>query len=320
VNRLDPRTKRWLISAVKLLIVITVLAFIAQSIRAAQAALSESERFPLRALDVRWLLAAGGAYFLGLLPSCGYWHYLNRAMGQQASPYSTMRAYFAGHLGKYVPGKAMAVVLRAALLRGPRVDPAVITVSVFIETFTMMAVAATLAAAIIAWQFAEQGLLLLVAVGLTIAAGVPTWPPVIRFLVRILRITTWRKEIETALAGYTWKVMLVGWISETLGAAMFGISLWCVLRAMPLSTPLDGPFALWPRLAASVSLSMVAGFLSLLPGGMGVREYVLIQLLQDPFGQLVASISSVVLRLVWLLTEVAVSGILNLGQLWRRSS
>ena len=126
--------------------------------------------------------------------------------------------------------------------------------------------------------------------------------------------------METLLRGYTWRVMLIGWVTELFGWSIIGFSLWAVLRSMPLETPLDSPWVLWPRLTASVSLSMVAGFLSLLPGGLGVREVVLDQLLKQPFGQIVAPLSAVLLRLVWMLTELVVSGILYIGLGFRRPS
>ena len=65
---------------------------------------------------------------------------------------------------------------------------------------------------------------------------------------------------------------------------------------------------------------MVAGFLSLIPGGLGVREAVLDQLLKQPFGPLYAFVVPILLRLVWLLTELVVSGILYIGLGFRRSS
>jgi uncharacterized membrane protein YbhN (UPF0104 family) len=219
-----------------------------------------------------------------------------------------------------VPGKALAVVLRTAFLRGERVSSAVVAASVFIETFTMMSVGAALATALIAWQFSEHVYLLILGVVLMTLAGIPTWPPFVRWSVRRMKVTSWSEELEASLQGYTWRVMLVGWIIELFGWAVIGLSLWAVLRSLPLETPLASPLELWPRLTASVSLSMVAGFLSLLPGGLGVREVVLDQLLKQPFGQIVAPLSAVLLRMAWMLTELVVSGILYLGLGFRRQT
>ena len=55
---------------------------------------------------------------------------------------------------------------------------------------------------------------------------------------------------------------------------------------------------------------MVAGFLSLVPAGAGVREYVIMALVMQPFGEVAAIASAVLLRIVWLVAEVALAGIL----------
>ncbi len=67
-----------------------------------------------------------------------------------------------------------------------------------------------------------------------------------------------------------------------------------------------------PLLTATVGLAMVAGFISLIPGGLGVRDWILMTLLasQPQYGAKVAIVSAVLLRIVWLLSEVAVSAIL----------
>ena len=129
-----------------------------------------------------------------------YWHRLLRVLGQRPRLLETLRAYYAGHLGKYVPGKAMVVVIRTALLHRVQVDPAIAAVSVFAETLTMMTVGALLAALIISLSVSPvtRGLLVL-AIILMLVSGVPTWPPVFRFLVRRFRVTVVRPHVESAL-------------------------------------------------------------------------------------------------------------------------
>ena len=57
----------------------------------------------------------------------------------------TMGLYYAGNLGKYVPGKAMVVLLRTGGLRRFCCPAHVAIMSIFIETLLSMAVAASLA-------------------------------------------------------------------------------------------------------------------------------------------------------------------------------
>ncbi len=106
--------------------------------------------------------------------------------------------------------------------------------------------------------------------------------------------------------------MFQGWCANVIGWSIMGLSLWSVLRAIPVES-LAPWYQLWPRLTASVSLAVVAGFLSLLPSGLGVRELILNELMKEPFGITVALVSVILLRLVWLLAELAVSAILYIG-------
>ena len=71
-----------------------------------------------------WLVAAGLIYLAGLLPFALFWFRVLRVLGQRPTLRETLRAYYIGHLGKYVPGKAMVVVMRTALIRSDRWQPA----------------------------------------------------------------------------------------------------------------------------------------------------------------------------------------------------
>lgn len=316
---LADRRRQW-IALLKWLAGIVVLLFLVRSFwKAYREALARDPSFSLESIRLEWLGLAGLLYFLALIPMGAYWRHLNLRLGQRAPVGQTFRAYMIGHLGKYVPGKAMAVVLRTALMKGPQTDATLVAVSVFIETLTMMAVGAGLAAALIAWQFADRQVLLWTALGMMVIAGIPTWPPLVRLAANRLIPAGRKEELALALGGYTLRVMLVGWILELIGWSIMGFSLWSVLRALPLPQELNTASELWPRLTASVSLSMVAGFVSLLPGGLGVREMVLDEFLQGPFGPVFAPLSAILLRLIWMLTELAASIILYIGSRFRRS-
>ena len=96
----------------------------------------------------------------------------------------------------------------------------------------------------------------------------------------------------------------------TVAWALLAASLWAVLRSMNVEG--IGLVADFPLYLASVSLAMVAGFLSLIPGGLGVRDLLLTELMSPHFGNEVALVSAILLRLVWLGSELAISAILYL--------
>ena len=146
-----------------------------------------------------------------------------------------------------------------------------------------------------------------------IATGIPTLPPIFRRIVRAFPATKNSSEIQSSLQGLTFRVILYGWVACTLGWILMGLSLCAVVEAIPSSHSMPGWIEAAPIMVASVSLAVVTGFLSLIPGGLFVREYVLDQLLNKDFGSVVAIVAAVLLRVVWIVTELAVSGILYIA-------
>jgi len=309
VNEAPASSKQLWLRIARWAMAVIVTVFLVRAVADASASF-DREQFSLSRIQFSWLVAAGVAYLLGLLPMGLYWHYMLHVLGQRPGLGQTLRAYYVSHLGKYVPGKAMVVLLRMGLLRGGRFDSTLVAVSVFAETLTMMAVGAFLAAGMLAARLADHRGLLLLACGLMVVAGLPTVPPVFRRLIRGLRVHHASPQAAQALDRITLRVIAIGWLCNAIGWLLLAFSLWAVLRALPLAEPLAGFPQLMPRLVASVSLAVVAGFLSLLPGGLGVREWVLNELMIEPFGRVVAVSSAVLLRLVWLLSELLVSIIL----------
>jgi len=305
--------RRWLLLVGRWLIFALVVAGIVKTVLGAREDFAEAK---LRPADLNYALLAlaGGLYMVGSAPMGLFWFALLRAMGQRLRLLPTLRAFFIGHLGKYVPGKAMVVILRAGLIAGPGVSGGVAAVSVFVETLTMMAAGAAVAAVVIATSFPHRLDLLLLAVGLAAIAGVPTWMPVFRRIVWILKVRHAAPEVQPAMAGITYPVMGVGWLCNLIGWPLMGLSLWAVLAALPAhlierTNAANQPPVFLVALAA-VSLAMVAGFLSLLPGGVGVREYIVLTLLAPLVGTVAALVSAVLLRICWLAAELVVAGAL----------
>ena len=238
------------------------------------------------------------------------WRRVVRLMtGTQITLWSSYLQLAVVSVGKYVPGKALVVVLRAGLIRGVQVDIVVASISVFIETLTMMAVGAFWAVVVLLVQYREITTLRWLAVGLIIATVVPTLPPVFRTLVRRLR-PKFRTHFDEIAAGYTFGLVAQGWLACSCGWALLAVSFWATLKAIPYADPLENLITMFPVLLASVALATVLGFVSLLPGGVGVREWALNQLMVPQIGEVAALAGAIVLRLVWLLTELLISVIL----------
>jgi uncharacterized membrane protein YbhN (UPF0104 family) len=264
--------------------------------------------FALAQIQFGWLLAAGVMYLLALAPCWLFWHRTLHAMGQRPSRLESFRAFYIGHLGKYVPGKALVVVLRAGLVRSPRVDTTAAAVSVFVETLTMMAVGAAVAAALLALLFRGQLSMLLLALAAVVGAGVPTVPPIFRRLVRLAGARKFNPHIDRSLAGLDFRLMSFGWAANVPGWLLMGLSQWLTLRAIPTMAPVT--WEQLPVVTACVALAMVAGFVLLLPGGLGAREWVLMTLLAPVFGPGVAMVAAIAQRLLSLLAEFVLAAVL----------
>lgn len=316
-RQIQNHRKKWLVRAAKLFIVVLLVWFIRSTL---VDALEKLDEYQWRNFQPLWLVVAAGLYLLGLLPSGIYWHRILVAMGQHPRLSETLRAYYIGHLGKYVPGKAMVVVLRAGLIRSQRVDTKVAAVSVFLETLTMMAVGAFLAAAFLLVEYRQQPLWMLGAVGLMVIAGLPSLPMVMKRLVKLLRVDQDNDFVGEKLDSLSFGLIFSGWVTIALGWLLLGLSLWATFMAIGAPDELGGgvqfnPLAQLPLFTASVSLAMVAGFLSMIPGGLFVRDAILVKLLmlQIPALSSVAAWVAVLLRIVWLVSEVVLSGILYVG-------
>ena len=252
-------------------------------------------------------------YLVGLTAAGIFWLRTLHALGQEARLFETLRAYFIGHLGKYVPGKAMVVVLRAGLIRSHRVDTGIAAVSVLFETLTMMSVGSLWAAGVLVFYFRGHWFLFAVSLGLMATAGLPILPPVFRRLVRLTKAGRKDPDVVQRVEQLGIGRLLEGFALMSVTWFFLAMSLWAVLRGMNVEgLVLPGQIPLY---LAAVSLSMVAGFLSLIPGGAVVRELILAELMSPVFGDVIAVTSAILLRLVWLAGELVLSGVLYVAGL-----
>jgi uncharacterized membrane protein YbhN (UPF0104 family) len=315
VSNASATRRRWLLWSFRILVVTLVCFGVRGTVHRAWAQLSQHEWH----VDPAWLLAAGIFYGIGLVPMGWFWHRILAALGQPAPFAATIRSYFLGHIGKYVPGKAMAVVLRVAGVRRWVTSLRAAIVSTLLETLTMMSVGAFLAAAMAIVVLRLEPRLGAIALAMAVVAGLPTAPPIARWLARLgmarVREDADREtglasqtDMESSLNGVNVRLLASGWLAACVCWVFLGLSLWASLRAIGVDEV--QAMADLPRLVAVVAISVVAGFLSMLPGGLGVRDAFLMELMARDYGAANAVVAAVILRLVWLVTEVVVCGIL----------
>jgi uncharacterized membrane protein YbhN (UPF0104 family) len=279
-------------------------------------------------LEIRplWVAAAAASYTAGWLPSVWFWRRLMRRCGARVGWFDTLRAYFCGHLGKYVPGKGMVLVIRSALLKPAGCPVTVSALTATFETLVMMGAGTAVAVALapqlvtpeqlVSWpgwarSVVERPLLPAALVVLACAVLLPVLAQLLtKLAVRMTPLGMSGGEravrLDTRLLAESLVVLTLGW-------ALHGLSLGCTLRAV------GGPANLadWPLWTAAASLSTVGGFLAVFaPAGIGVREGLLLELLRVQPGvthpQAVAA--PLLLRVVWFVTELLAAAVLYRGR------
>ena len=132
----------------------------------------------------------------------------------------------------------------------------------------------------------------------------------LKLIIRKLKSRESAERMSEILDQLNWSTLAIGWGCAIVCWCFYGLSLWAVIRALPLADDSVITGGTMVDLVASVSLATVGGFVSLVPGGFLVREWVLNQLMTPAFGAVVSLVAPALLRIVWLLTELFVSTIL----------
>jgi len=311
-------SRRLLLLAIKLTITAAVVAAVAYRVRSEGARLAAAEL----ELNPAYLAPCALLYLIGLLPCALFWRRALSDSGQARLPLpATLLAYFAGHMAKYVPGKGLVVIVRAGLVKryGVRVETAVATAVQ--ETLLMMAVGALLASPLclflplrLKWYLAAASgacgsVLALIAV-----------PPVLEYLGRLVALPV-RRLISGPVTVGRWSTLALGVAGMFAGWWLVGLSLLSLLAGIGQA---NLSAADWPLATALAGLAMVGGFISMLPGGLASREWILVELLGPRLGAAEALVAAVLLRLVWLAAECAATASFwtatKIGQAWQRSS
>ncbi len=303
-------------------------------------------------LDWSHILLASLTYALGLVPAAVLLHLSVTRFGHRPKLSTSIAAHLLGHVGKYVPGKALVVILRAGVLGRAGVPLRDATVCIFMETLMMMAVGGAIATLVVIWLPLPKWITGLSAIA-ALVSSLPTFPPIMTwFSQKLLQrkdahepssqtvsveatsgetiriehpqspdgldrpVDSLQQDSPTAPADRTnaaansdqfnrlsWGLFFTGWLLQLSTWVLIGLSFTLVVLAIPINDTLPSIFQLYAISTAAISLAIVTGFASLLPGGAGVRELVLATVLGIMLSPAHGLLAAILVRLVHLAVE-----------------
>lgn len=303
-------TRKRVHSSLKLLICFAVLCAIAWHIKKLVADWS-AHGVSLRDLSWKpsWLIASAATYVLAQFAFGAFWRVLLQALSVEPSWWELFRGYCIGTLGKYIPGKAMVLVIRTGMISKGNVGRFPVAVSVFFETTTAMMVGCAVACLCLApivpgaWLF--WGGAGAVAAALVVCLSPPFFTRAIKLASLPFAVSPISREAVTAWFAALRRPIV---LCSAAGWVLFGASFWAVMNGMGAT---GATFEDFVFLTGVTALATTGGFFFVfLPSGIGIRELIIIQLLAPRYGQSQAVIASLLLRTVWTLAEVALAGVL----------
>ena len=315
--------KKWIkrcVAVLKLVVLALIFLWIGRQLQKSWADIAQYEWRP----RYSWIVLSGIFYIVAFLPSATLWYLSLRWFGQEPGYWDSIKAFYLSQLGKYVPGKAMVVIIRADSIAGPKVRASIAAVSVFYETLTMMGSGAFIAALIVLCLFRQHWFFSCMALGVAVASCVPLLPPVFVRILKLLRIGANDPQVQESLRSLKYSCLIKGFALTSVLWLFFGLSLWAAICGIgivpqPLLTAL-------PRYVSVGALAMALGFaVPISPGGLGIREAVLsallipyfVVILQYPENEsfsiapeALATIVSLLQRIVSIFAEVAAVALL----------
>ena len=248
------------------------------------------------------LLVGSGVFYIAGLVAFGlyYWQVV-KLVEPRACVMPCMKAYILSHPAKYVPGKAMVVVIRVGLLARHGVRPTAGMLTALYETLSMMAIGGLLGGLLLVLPPAHPlGALACAGLGVAFLGTVLPWT----FGTAVKLLKKGLHAIEPAdMPVVRGRAVgpLVFW--GVLGWGFWGMSQ--VLVVAGLSPGHELSIQLWPRVMGGMMLGTVGGFaLPVLPGGLGLREWVINEVTGGVLGPDLAIASALGLRFVWVVAEL----------------
>ncbi len=243
--------------------------------------------------NVRWVPLAVSIplHVLVLVWGVWIWGRVLGHLGHSAIPQLVLsRIWFLSNLARYIPGKVFQFVAAAQLSRSSGLSAPVMLTSLLVSTCISV-----LAAGLLGSWTLLAGSLWLPAIASVVCLGALHPGVINRILGAVPRIL--HKEV-IRWSGSWWDglgllgLSAIGWIGYGVAYHLF---IWSIAEV---------PWELFPQMVGVNCLSFVLGYVSLLPGGLGVREVAMTELLNPYLPAGVGAVLALAARLWTIVTEL----------------
>jgi glycosyltransferase 2 family protein len=229
------------------------------------------------------------------------WLYVLRRLRVRA-PLGWVTIFFKSQLGKYIPGSVWQFAGRVGIARRYGLPLGVGLVSVGVEV-----VASSLAAGAVGLLVLGGWSLVFASVGVAavLLAGVVMRRPLHAAMSHLATIGVSRLGVERRVFADAIRTLPTAAVLYLLVWAVYGVGFWLTARAL-----FSVPVAPLPVYVGTFALAWLAGFVAVFaPGGVGVREAVIVALLGSRLGEANAIVLAASSRLVLAAVDLVAGGL-----------
>ncbi|MHC9087015.1 lysylphosphatidylglycerol synthase domain-containing protein [Luteimonas sp. RIT-PG2_3] len=225
----------------------------------------------------RWYLAAASIVLLSLgnvQVGIVFAEIAARSSANRLQARPVVGVFLVSQVAKYVPGRIWGVVMQAAMLRSAGSTPALVAANVELSVVVLAVVSGVGLACLVAWEWGwlYAALVLLCTFGgsavvLKLGAGAKFLLVASRFLPWVGRSVSAQYRLDGARQDADWSFNPIFLASLAAYIALYLLGWWLMVASI---SRFDAHDAL--AVVAAMSLSYIVGVMSMLPGGLGARE------------------------------------------------
>ncbi|KPL00443.1 MAG: hypothetical protein AMJ91_04810 [candidate division Zixibacteria bacterium SM23_73_3] len=272
------KTKKILIRSAQVIVILLIFYFLVKGVIANWDQVKGFDwKFDYPLLILSFVLQMAALFWLVQI-----WRWILRHTGSTVSYSGLFKVWFFANLGRYLPGKVWQFLGMVYMLEKRGVPPR--------NTFSTVVLAQTcsvMSGLLIAFAFlgvnlysqflsGNPGLIVVIAIFFLAVIALVSYPNLLRKVVNFGLGVLKREKISLDISS---KDVIIYILCYSVSWLLFGLAFLVFIKAMAVAS-----FAMYPSLTGAFAFSVNIGFLVLfVPGGIGVREGLLVLLLSTLF-------------------------------------